>query len=139
MIAQILRWKPQAAGGTEEPVLELKLCGENVEIRYAEQHMQRLQVLISGMPRESQIANEPERQTVEMENQAAPREIQVEEPATLAQISTLLGVKPFQAIKALMGFGVFLGSNAVLARKDIEKLVGAFGFAARFIRPAVDI
>ena len=93
VIAQIRRWKPQASGGTEEPILKLKLCGEDVEIRYEEKHMQRLQVLISGMPRESHTVNEAERQTVEMEHQAAPKEIQVQEPANVAQRSELLGVK----------------------------------------------
>lgn len=33
VIAQILRWKPAAAGGTDEPTLKIKLCGEEVAIR----------------------------------------------------------------------------------------------------------
>ena len=49
VIDQILRWRPGADGGSEEPILRLKLCGEDVEIRYQEQHMLRLQVLIKGM------------------------------------------------------------------------------------------
>lgn len=48
-IDQIFRWKPKADGGREEPVLTVRLCGESVAIRYGEQHMLRLQVLLKGM------------------------------------------------------------------------------------------
>ena len=138
VIAHILRWKPAAAGGTDEPILQLKLCGEAVAIRYKETHMERLQVLVAGMtpsptnaPTDSEIPQPPG------PNNAA-KVIQVEEPVTVAKLATLLGQKPFRLIKELMALGTFAAQKNELSRKDIEKLAARFGFAVRFIRPAVD-
>ncbi len=138
VIAQILRWKPAAAGGTDEPTLKLKLCGEEVEIRYAVPHMMRLQVLVAGMTSSAtDAATDPESTQPPGAGDAA-NVIQVQEPVTVAEFAALRGQKPFQVIKALMELGIFPAQKDALSRKNIERLAAKFGFAVRFIRPAVD-
>ena len=63
-----------------------------------------------------------------------PKVIQVQEPATVAEIAALLGLKPFQVIAELMKFDVFKSIHDELSRQQIEKLVSKQGFAACFVR-----
>ena len=42
---QITNWKCKAEGGMEEPFLQVRLCGDDVKIRFTERHMLDLQVL----------------------------------------------------------------------------------------------
>ena len=42
---QIINWKCKAEGGMEEPSLQVRLCGEDVKIRFTERHMLDLQEL----------------------------------------------------------------------------------------------
>ena len=46
IIQQILRLKVQAEGGDGHPVIQMKLCGEPIEIEYAEKHLIDLQEMI---------------------------------------------------------------------------------------------
>ena len=138
VIAQILRWKPAAAGGTDEPTLKLNLCGEDVAIRYKETHMERLQVLVAGMTALPAVSTNYTESVSPMRQDVASRVIPVQEPVTVAELATLFGVKPFHMIKELMGFGVFAESKAALSRAHIEKLAAKFGFTVSFIPPAVD-
>lgn len=138
VIAQILRWKPAAAGGTNEPTLKLKLCGEEVAIRYKETHMERLQVLVAGMKAYPNIATNHTERASPTHHDAASRVIHVQELVTVAELATLFGVKPFHVIKELMGFGVFTESRTALSRAHIEKLTAKFGFTVSFIPPVVE-
>jgi len=133
VIDQILRWKPAAAGGREEPVLKVKLCGENVAIRYQEQHMLRLQVLVKGLEASSGVAIGQTGSTLVSRSAGAPRVIQVQEPVTVAEVAALLGLRPFQLIGELMKSDVFKGIHDELPRKHIEKLASKWGFAACFV------
>lgn len=138
VIEQIRRWKPAAAGGMEEPVLKLNLCGEDFMIRYKEPHMLRLQVLVAGMTASPTVETNHTERASPTHYDAASKVIHVQELVTVAELATLFGVKPFHVIKELMGFGVFAESKAALSRAHIEKLTAKFGFTASFIPPVVD-
>jgi len=56
VVDQILHWKARAEGGTEDPILKIKLCGGDVVITYDERHMLRLQSLVRGLVVSSEIA-----------------------------------------------------------------------------------
>jgi len=43
IIQQIESWKCENEGGFEEACLNIKLCGDDVKIRFTEQHMLDLQ------------------------------------------------------------------------------------------------
>src|SRR5207249_4476707 len=58
------RWKSAADGGREEPLLKVRVCGEDIAIRYQEQHMLRLQVLVQGLEASSGLAIGHTRRTV---------------------------------------------------------------------------
>ena len=46
IVQQVLRLKVQAEGGDGHPVIQMKLCGEPIEIEYAEKHLIDLQEMI---------------------------------------------------------------------------------------------
>jgi translation initiation factor IF-2-like protein len=66
------------------------------------------------------------------------RAIQVQEPATVQEVATLLGVKPFRILADLMTFGAFKNMRDELSRHQIEKLASKQGFTAHFVRKSND-
>ena len=56
LMDQILKWKSATDGGREETSLKIKVCGEDIAIRYQEQHMLRLQVLVQGLDTPPRLA-----------------------------------------------------------------------------------
>ena len=48
LFEQILRWKPVADGGNPKPALRVKICGDEIFIKYHEKHMLRLQALVKA-------------------------------------------------------------------------------------------
>ena len=68
----------------------------------------------------------------------APKIIEIQEPVTVAEFAALRGLRPFQVIKELMALGIFASQTHALSRQNIERLAAEFGFAAHFIRSAVD-
>lgn len=45
IIERILSFVPKAMGGRKEPALRIVLCGENVVLTFAEDHLLELQVM----------------------------------------------------------------------------------------------
>jgi hypothetical protein len=133
LIDQILRWKPAADGGSEEPLLKLKLCGEDVAIRYQERHMLRLQGLVKDSEVSQGFAIGRTENAFASRPAGTPKVIRVQEPVTVAEVAALLGWKPFQVIGELMKFHLLKSSQDKLSRKEIEKLASTMGFAACFV------
>lgn len=61
--------------------------------------------------------------------------IQVPEPVSVAELALLLEIKPFQIIKHLMTFHLFVSINETVPRAYVGKLASHFGFSVRFDRP----
>jgi hypothetical protein len=132
VIEQILRWKPVANGGREEAILKIRLCGEDVEIKYQEQHMLRLQVLIRGLEAPSTVSISHSGSALAALPSGTQRAIKVQEPATIAAVAALLGMKPYQVFAELMKFDVIKSLRDELSRKQIETLGVRMGFAVSF-------
>ena len=130
VIEQILRWKSASDGGQEESLLYVKVCGEDIAIRYQEQHMLRLQVLVQGMAESLEIGREGCKFKVSTDR---PRKIQVREPITVAELARLLEVKQHLLNAEVMASRVFVNINDTLSRECIDKITAKWGFKACYI------
>lgn len=101
-------------------------------LRFRRSHLIDLQAVLRVLPN---LTRSPS----EVWPAGVPKVIQVQEPATVAEVATLLGLKPFQVIAELMKFNVFKSIHDELSRQHIEKLASKRGFAACFVHaPTAD-